>query len=247
MQELAEMMHPKGFQFRGVDLMDVDKEYAFPVLRVVGSMDRIGKADGTATLAEDNIARAKIFEQDVVVVRNTSHLDVLNESAVDSYIDHVLKFFDEGSIGSQQVRYVSPIPPRIKTISSQLKSLRAKSEKTIDDLDLIDLLVVERNVIRQKLDDTIMEKAVAELTANGLLSITEVRSQNATKFVSSALLNARKVLGRDLKRKERNALRNSFKASKNGSLNGFQAKRESLIGSPFTILDTEKLILAGVL
>lgn len=112
MQELDEMMDPKGFQFRGLDLMDVEKEYAFPVLRVVGAMDRIGKADGTASLAEDNIARAKLFDQQVVVVNNSSHLDVLNDSAVNSYIGHVLRFFDEGSIGTRQVRRVTPKAPK---------------------------------------------------------------------------------------------------------------------------------------
>jgi pimeloyl-ACP methyl ester carboxylesterase len=247
MQELGEMMDPKGFQFRGVDLMDVEKEYAFPVLRVVGSMDRIGKAEGTASLAEDNIARAKLFGQEVVVVKEASHLDVLNEAAVDSYIGHVIKFFDEGSIGSSQVRYASPVAPRLMTIRKNLKSLRVKTNKTIEDLDQIDLLVAEREVIKGGVQDTQIKKAVAELTNNGLISITEIRADHVVNFASTSITNAKKVIGRDLKLAERQALRRQFKAAKAGDLVGFDAIREALIADGFKSYDAERLVISGIL
>lgn len=247
MQELMEMMDPKGFRFRGIDLMDVDKEYAFPIMRVVGSLDRIGKAEGTASLAEDNIARAQLFDQDVIVVRNTSHLDVLNEAAVDSYINQVIRFVRTGEGAEKKVVYVSPTAPRIFDINRELKRFRSRRQRDVTISDRISLLVVEREIIKLKNPETIMEKAMARLTNNGLVSLDDQIDKNKTDYVVKAIMNAKKVYDRELQSNERKAIRSFYNDGLGDELISFDQKREFLISKGVKIFEAELLVLSGII
>jgi pimeloyl-ACP methyl ester carboxylesterase len=149
MIELRKMVSvEKGFHFMGIDLTHPALLPAFDIVRVIGDLDRILKTAGTSSHLEDNVIRAAQFDQSLIAVEGASHLDILDEAGVNSYIKHLIYWLEykEFRFDSRNLR-VSVRSDEIQEIRRDLLAIRKLQTDLVSYKPMESLLEYEKKRI----------------------------------------------------------------------------------------------------
>lgn len=165
MIELRKMVSvEKGFRFMGIDLTHPSMQPSFNIVRVMGDLDRIMKSAGATSHLEDNIVRAAQFDQSLIAVEGASHLDILDEAGVNSYIKHLLYWLEhkEFRFDPRHIR-VSVRSDEIMQIKEDIRVIRMMSRDGVSYVPMEAILEVERKkILGQKLEGA-LEKSIERL------------------------------------------------------------------------------------
>lgn len=188
MLELRKMVSPdKGFQFMGIDLSHPSMQPAFNIVRVVGDLDRILKASGTTSHLEDNVVRAAQFDQSLIAVEGASHLDILDEAGVNSYIKHLLYWLDhkEFRFDVRHIR-VSVRSDEIQQIRNDLRIIKWLGAEGVSFEPMESILEFEKKRILGGAANNEFEAAAEKLLKEyQYLELREVIKEKSGTFLSS--------------------------------------------------------------